>query len=85
MVTHMKTTVDIADSLLDAAKVRAAKENRTLRDLIEEGLRHVLESRPTAKPFTLRDASFGSKGLREGVVSGDWDRVLAEVYEGRGG
>ena len=38
MVTHMKTTVDIADSLFEAARRAAARERTTLRALIEEGL-----------------------------------------------
>jgi len=52
MVTHMKTTVDIADELLRKAKLRAAKDRRTLKSLLEEGLRLVLADR--GKPHTKR-------------------------------
>ena len=38
----MKTTVDLPDDLLIAAKQRAAKERRPLRALLEQGLRLVL-------------------------------------------
>jgi len=42
MVTHMKTTIDIADALLLEAKQVAADRGQTLRELIEEGLRTTL-------------------------------------------
>ena len=42
----MKTTVDLPDELLVRAKKRAAEERRSLRSLIEEGLRRVLRPRP---------------------------------------
>ncbi len=38
----MKTTVDLPDDLLVAAKKRAAETRSTLRALIERGLRHEL-------------------------------------------
>ena len=49
MGTHMKTTIDIADGLLDQARERARAEGRTLRAVIEEGLRRVLEGPPPAE------------------------------------
>ncbi len=42
MLICMRTTLDIADGLVEAAKRRAAAEHRTLTSLIEEGLRSVL-------------------------------------------
>jgi hypothetical protein len=39
---HMKTTVELPDDLLIAAKQRAAELRKPLRRLIEEGLRIVL-------------------------------------------
>lgn len=41
----VKTTVDIDDALLVAAKKHAAEQRRTLRSLIEEGLRMQLSRR----------------------------------------
>jgi len=43
----MKTTVDIDDALLVAAKKRAAEQRRPLRALIEDGLRAQLAQRST--------------------------------------
>ena len=42
----MRTTVDIPDELLRRAKSEAALRGRKLKDLVEEGLRLVLETPP---------------------------------------
>ena len=78
----MKTTVEIADSLLAAAKSTADARGLTLRELIEEGLRSVLErERLQATRFRLRDGSFGGQGLQADI---DWSEIRRKVYEGRG-
>jgi hypothetical protein len=41
----MKTTIELPDELLIAAKKRAADLRCTLRELIERGLRHELSGR----------------------------------------
>jgi len=76
----MKTTVEIADSLLEEAKKLAAERSTTLRQIIEEGLRNVLDQRPK-KPFRLRDASFGGRGK---IRKLNWDEIRDEIYKGRG-
>ncbi len=43
---ELKTTLEIPDELFRKAKMRAATENRRLRDLIAEGLTLVLNSSP---------------------------------------
>lgn len=86
MVTHMKTTIDIADSVLASAKAVAAREGTTLRALIEEGLRTVLgRRRARGSRFRLRDASFKGKGLQRGADLKNWESVVRETYAGRGG
>lgn len=82
--THMKTTIDVSDALLQAAKRTAAERGTTLRALVEEGLRTVLSSELSARAFTLRDASVDGRGLRPDVREGGWDRVLELTYEGHG-
>ncbi len=42
----MRTTVDIPDELFRRAKSEAALRGRKLRDLVEEGLRLVVEQTP---------------------------------------
>jgi Arc/MetJ family transcription regulator len=85
MGTLMKTTIEISDALFDAAKRHAKEDGTTLRALVEEGLRTVLDSRPEADAFTLRDASVEGKGPRPDIREGDWDRIVEAAYEGRGG
>ena len=51
----MKTTLDLPDELLIQAKKAAAEQRRTLRALVEEGLRMVLrEPRQKTKPKRVR-------------------------------
>ena len=85
MVTHMKTTVEIADELLKSAKETAKRERTTLRGLIDEGLRTALAKRQRPAEFRLRRASFGGRGLQPGIDEGSWEQVRELIYEGRGG
>ena len=85
MGTLMKTTIEISDALVEAAKRRARERGTTLRALVEEGLRTVLDSKPDADAFTLRDASVEGEGLRPDMCEADWDRIASAAYEGRGG
>ena len=79
----VKTTVEIADSLLEEARSMANKRGVTLRQLIEDGLRQVLrDSRVAAPAFRLKDGSFKGKGLREDLT---WTQIRDIIYEGRGG
>lgn len=84
ILTHMKTTIEISDGLLTSAKRLAAREGTTLRALLEEGLRRVVEGRKGAASFRLRKASFKGRGLRPDVREGDWERLRDIAYEGRG-
>lgn len=85
MVTHMKTTVDIADPLLDEAKRIAIREGTTVKALLEQGLRQVLSERKAGGVFHLRKATFRGRGLQSGMAHLSWDRVRDLAYEGRGG
>lgn len=80
----MKTTVEISDPLLTRAKRQAAREGTTVRALIEQGLRKVLDERAEPQPFKLRDASFKGRGLQQGVRGLSWERIREMAYEGRG-
>jgi hypothetical protein len=44
----VKTTVELSDDLFRKVKAEAALRGRKLKDLVEEGLRLVLETPPTA-------------------------------------
>lgn len=84
MVTHMKTTIDIADSLLDEARKVAQREGTTVKALVEQGLRRVVAERKRAGGFRLRKASFRGEGLQQGMQGLAWDRIRELGYEGRG-
>lgn len=81
----MKTTIEIADDLARVAKEHAARENITLRELFERGLRMAIRADRESAGFNLRDASVGGRGLQPEFRDADWSRVRAAIYEGRGG
>lgn len=85
MVTHMKTTIEIADALLREAKSIASRDHTTLRALVEEGLRRIVEERNRGRGFRMRRASFRGHGLQPHVGEGSWERIRDLTYEGRGG
>ncbi len=85
MGTLMKTTIEVSDALLEAAKRYAKARGVTLRSMVEEGLRAVLEKDAREEPFQLREASVGGRGLRPEVQEGGWDRILDLSYDGHGG
>lgn len=84
MVSNMKTTIDIADGLLAEAKKVAARKHTTVRALVEDGLRLVLEREQEQPPFTLRDASVSGGWMREEFVGASWETIRDVAYEGRG-
>ena len=85
MVSHMKTTIEIADALLAEAREVADREGTTLRALVEAGLRETLKSRGEGSPpFQMRLVMFAGDGLQPGVAEGAWERIRELAYEGRG-
>ncbi len=85
MVTHMKTTVEIADGLFAQAKRAAKRRGMPLRRLIEEGLRRVLSDESEKKPFKLRNVTFGGSGFTPEFANASWESIRAAIYEGHGG
>lgn len=66
----MKTTVELPDDLYRRAKAEAALRGRKLRDLVEEGLRLVVESPPKARrPSTLAGLMKRSRGVVDSGVA----------------
>lgn len=77
----MKTTIDIADTLLEEAKATAERESATLSSLVEEGLRFVLAQRTEMQvPFRLRDASVDGRGLQPGIDLANREQMLALIH-----
>jgi len=81
---HMKTTVEIPDSLLEQTKQLAMRERTTVRALMEEGLRRIVAERKGTKAFKLRKASFRGKGLHPQLAGAEWREIRDTIYEGRG-
>lgn len=57
-ISHVKTTIDVHDELLQRAKQHAKDTGQTLRCVIEEGLRLVL-AKPPPTGYKLPDLSVG--------------------------
>ena len=81
----MKTTVEIADTLLQEARRVAARERTTVRALVEEGLRRVVAERSHPAAYRLRRATFKGNGLQAAASDASWDELRQFAYEGRGG
>ncbi len=84
MVNHMKTTIQIPDSLLKEVRKLAHEENVTLKSLMEEGLRRIISERKRRGRFKLRKATFKGKGLQPDLKGSTWDRIRDVSYEGHG-
>lgn len=85
MVRHVKTTVQIPDSLFEEARQLAHRERTTLKALVEEGLRWVVSERGRRNRFRLRKATFRGQGLQPHLAGASWEQVRELSYEGRGG
>jgi hypothetical protein len=81
----VKTTVEIADPLFDEARREAQRAGVTLRELIETGLRRILDERQRAKPFKLRDGSVAGRGPAPGIRSDDGRALAAYARMGMPG
>jgi hypothetical protein len=77
---QMKTTVEITDALLERARKHAGETGQTVRGLIEEGLRRVLEAEPPAKPFHLPDRSVGRAGGVNPLEAMTWQDLRGAIY-----
>jgi hypothetical protein len=82
MIICMRTTLDLDDAILRAARKRAAERGKTLTAVVEEALAALLAARPpAAKRFRLRWKAHKGR-LLPGVNVADRDS-LYDVMEGR--
>jgi hypothetical protein len=78
MANHMKTTINISDSILLRSKEVAAREGITLRELFEQALRQALDARERQGQFTLDEASVDGEGLQPGQ---SWELPRELAYD----
>lgn len=81
MGTHMKTTVEIADGLLERSRKLARREGTSLRALLEEGLDLALKRRSAqarrAPPIL---PTYGTGGLSTAFENASWARLRDEIH-----
>ena len=82
MGTHMKTPIEISDSLFIEAKRRAAKNGTTLRALFEQGLKQVLKQPAANTGYQPRDCRVKGDGTVEAARASGW-RALREMANER--
>lgn len=76
----MKTTLEIDDALYREVKALSALTGRKVKDLVTEGLRHVLESPKTASPTKGDADSAALAELRQWFKS--TERVMKKAPKG---
>ena len=82
MVSHMKTTVDIADAVLGEARELARRRGTTLRSVLEEALRREILRRQAECPYVYEDRSYGTGGLTaEAEAAGGWGAIRELAYD----
>jgi hypothetical protein len=77
----MKITIDIPEPLLRDARKLAARKGTTLRALVEQGLRQLLEDSHRIRTFRLRKVRFKGCGLRPELRNATGEQLRALAYE----
>lgn len=85
MVYLMKTTIDLPDELLIAAKKRAAELRTTLKELFERGLRRELSDRTEPRPAPAPRIRWVTApgGLPEGLDVADREQLHGRIHRRR--
>lgn len=78
----MRTTVDLPPDLLAAAKERAAREGRSLSDVVGDAVRSSFARSAIAELEPVELATFGSDGLQPGVDLDDSSALLDLMEHG---
>lgn len=75
----VKTTLDIHNELLARAKHHAKATGRTLRAVVEDGLRLVL-SAPSSEPYKLADLRVGDPNAADPLERYSWPELRELIY-----
>ncbi len=76
----MKTTLDIQDELLARAKRHARTTGRSLRSVVEEGLRQILSAPSRDAPYRLPDHSVGDPDAVGPLETYSWQELRNIIY-----
>ena len=79
----MRTTVDLPDDLLSEAKARAAREGRSLSEVVGDAVRSTFARASTTERQPVELVTFGEGGLQPGIDLDD-SAALLDLME-RGG
>jgi plasmid stability protein len=72
----MRTTVDLPDDLLSEARARAAREGRSLSDVVGDAVRSSFARTATADRAQVELPTFDGGGLQPGVDLDDSSALL---------
>ncbi len=76
----MKTTIDIHDELLARAKRHARNTGRSLRAVVEDGLRQVLALPASRSRYRLPDLSVGDPNAADPLEAYSWQDLRGVIY-----
>ena len=79
MVSHMKTTLNIDDTVMSRLKLEAARQGRTMSELVETALRQLLQTRNSRSKLAPLP-TFKSGGALADVADRE---ALYQAMEGR--
>lgn len=79
-VALMKTTIDIADDLFARSRKLARREGKTMRALVEEGLRLALQARSAEPAADFSFPTFGKGGLQAEFKAASWQALRDAIY-----
>jgi hypothetical protein len=86
----MKATIEFDDALYRRLKLEAVRRGRTVRELVAEGVRMVLDAPDASYPTLLRESAappawFGMlRDHARRVDAHDMDSIRASIARGRG-
>ena len=78
----MKTTIELPDDLFRQAKHYAVQQGIPMREVVERGVRVLVEGKQPKKKFRLRTITTKGDGL---ICDGDWNTIRSLIYDGHGG
>ena len=78
----MRTTIDLPDDLLREAKQRAAREGRTLSEVVSDAVRGSFTRLDKTRGGPVKLTTFGGRGVQPGVDLDDSAALLDLMERG---